>query len=234
MTKSEANSRPGSPRKGDDEFPKFGFWGALSPADQEGLRQLATVRNFADESMIINQDDEPRFVMVILRGCVKVIARDTTGYQAILALRDSGDIVGEMASIDGVPRSATVQAIGNVRALIVRSSDFRIYTRSHPDASDVLQRCISARLREADRHRTTATRPVAKRLAAVLLDLAERHGQPDGDGAIVIDLPLSQDDLAGLLSVSRRTVSRVMENWRRDEIVLTGRRSIVIKDPDRL
>jgi CRP-like cAMP-binding protein len=224
------NSRRGS----SGEFPKAGFWGALSPADQEGLKRLATIRNFADESMIINQDDEPRFVMVILRGCVKVIARDATGYQAILALRDPGDILGEMASLDGVPRSAAVQAIGNVRALMLRSSDFRTYTRGHPDASDVLQRCIAARLREADRHRTTATRPVAKRLAAVLLDLAERHGQADRGGGIVINLPLSQDDLAGLLSVSRRTVSRVMENWRRDEIVLTGRRSIVIKDPDRL
>lgn len=234
MTRYESGPRRGSPGKGDEDYPQAGFWGALSAADQEGLKQLATVRSFLDEAVIINQDDEPRIVLVILRGCVKVVARDTTGYQAVLALRDPGDLIGEMASIDGIPRSAAVLAIGDVRALVLRTTDFRTYMRTHPDACDVLQRCISARLREADRHRTTAARPVAKRLAAVLLDLAERHGRPDGDGAIVIDLPLSQDDLAGLLSVSRRTVSRVMENWRRNEIVLTGRRSIVIMDSDRL
>lgn len=234
MTKYEINSRPATPVNDDEESPQGGFWGALTTTDQRNLRQLATIRVFPDETVIINQDDEPRIVIVILRGCVKIVARDTTGYQAVLALRDAGDVVGEMASIDGVPRSAAVQAIGDVQALVLRSTDFRTYVRNHPDAADVLQRCMSARLREADRHRTTAARPVAARLAAVLLELAQRHGHLDGDGSIVIDLPLSQDDLAGLLSVSRRTVSRVMEGWRAGEIVLTGRRSIVIKKPDRL
>ncbi|BBH69913.1 Crp/Fnr family transcriptional regulator [Actinoplanes sp. OR16] len=234
MTKYEPDSQGGIAGKGEAGYPKAGFWAALSANDQDNLKKLATLRAFAAETMIIKQEDEPRIVLVLLHGCVKVIARDTTGYQAILALRGPGDVIGEMSSIDGVARSAAVQAIGDVRALVLRSSDFRTYMRAHPDASDVLQRCISARLREADWYRTTATRPVATRLATVLLDLAERHGYPDGNGRIVIDLPLSQDDLAGLLSVSRRTVSRVMETWRKNEIVLTGRRSIVITNVDRL
>ncbi len=50
-------------------------------------------------------------VMILLRGCVKIVSHKFNGYEAVLALRDPGDLIGELSSIDGLPRSANVQAV---------------------------------------------------------------------------------------------------------------------------
>jgi CRP/FNR family cyclic AMP-dependent transcriptional regulator len=212
----------------------FAFWGKLSSDDQENLESLGTIRSFASESEIIRQDDEARFVLIVRHGCVKVVARDSSGYQAVLALRYAGDVVGEMAILDGAPRSAGVFTVGEVTALVLRAGDFQDYLREHREVAKLLQACLAARLRESDQLRATATRPVPARLAGLLLRIAGREGRHAPDGSLVIALPLTQDDLAGLLSVSRRTVARAMQSWRNADLVLTARRSIVIKKAEKL
>ncbi|WP_034593320.1 Crp/Fnr family transcriptional regulator [Hamadaea tsunoensis] len=211
------------------------FWPSLSEKDRGELLALGQRRMFSVESVIIEQDAPPGLVFVILSGCVKVVALDKSGYQAILALRQAGDVVGEMASLDGGTRSASVLVLSEVRALTFRSEVFSTFIRAHREAAAVLQRCLAERLREADRHRAAAaTYSTTQRLARILIDLSRNHGSPQADGSVLIGLPLSQDDLAGLLSVSRRTVARIMEDWRSGDIVATGRLAIHIKDQGRL
>ena len=69
----------------------------------------------------------------------------------------------------------------------------------------------------------------AQRLARLLLDLAERHGRGDGE-QVIIALPLSQEELASLVSASRATVTRAFSSWRRRGVVQTGQHLVTITD----
>jgi CRP/FNR family transcriptional regulator, cyclic AMP receptor protein len=72
----------------------------------------------------------------------------------------------------------------------------------------------------------------AQRLAQLLLDLAEKYGEPAGPGqALVLTLPLSQDELASLVSTSRATVTRALHDWRQRGLIQTRTRRITITDP---
>ena len=177
-------------------------------------------------------NDTSSDVLLLRRGCVKVVCHIDDGHQVVIGIRDAGDLVGELAALDGEPRSASVYAISDVEALVVPSGRFYGFVRQHPDTAVALHTSLSARLREADRYRTAAaTEPVSRRLAALLLELGDRYGEPDGTGAVLIDLPLCQDELAGLLLTSRRTIGRALMKLRRNGVVLTGRREIVLRKP---
>jgi CRP/FNR family transcriptional regulator, cyclic AMP receptor protein len=211
---------------------KTPFWFALTDRHREELQRLGRLQTFQADAVILRQNDLSDHVLVVLQGCVKATAHGSTGYQAVLALRDPGDLVGEMASMDGCPRSATLRALTDVQVLVVSAKSFCSFLKSWPDAEAAMRRTMSARLREADRYRTSAgANTVPQRLALLLLDLGRRYGVPDGAGGTLIELPLSQHDLAGLILTSHRTLARVLERWRERGWVVTGRRSVLLKQP---
>lgn len=210
------------------------FWQGLSASSQEALRNVSREQHFAPEQFIFAQDDPPDKLFILMNGFVKVVTYGENGYQAVLGLRGPGDIVGDMAVIDESRRSAGVFTLDDVMALAIPTPSFLAILRQRNDVSVILQRCLNDRLRESDRYRAAGASSAGGRLAALLLDLALRHGSEVGDGHILISLPISQDDLAGMLSISRRTVARTIETLREQKIVVTGRKTILIKDVARL
>ncbi|GHF97401.1 Crp/Fnr family transcriptional regulator [Streptomyces thermodiastaticus] len=211
------------------------FWNLLDAPARTALRGAGRVTAYPAREHLLRQHDLTDHLIVIGDGCVKVTSVSAAGYQAVLALRGPGDLIGEQAWLDRGPRSATVTALTPVRALVIPADLFRAAARDHPVITGAVHRMLSARLRDADRHRTAAgADPLASRLAGLLLDLAAVHGRRHASGAVEIALPLSQDDIAGLVLGSRRTVSRVLEQWRADGWVSTGRTRLVLDNPDAL
>jgi CRP-like cAMP-binding protein len=180
------------------------------------------------------QGDPSDRVLIIWSGYAKVLSRDHTGHTVLLAFRGPGDVVGELAMVDGGQRSATVVAIEPGRALMIEASAFRGFLDRFAHASAVLQRVLVERLREADRQRLkSASMAVGQRLAMLLLELASRFGAVEGGGTR-IGLALSQEDLAACVGASRRAVAREIESWRDRGYVVTGRRSLLIQQPSAL
>ncbi|MER5884623.1 Crp/Fnr family transcriptional regulator [Streptomyces sp. NPDC001941] len=211
------------------------FWSLLDDGARQRLLAVGEAVAFAPKTDLVRQYELTDHLLVIRRGCVKVSRTSMAGYQAVLAIRDSGDLLGEQAGLDGGPRSATLTALTAVEALELPSRDFRAAAREAPVIALALQQVLSERLREADGHRSaTGSDAVEARLAALLLDLGEEHGVRGGDGSILIALPLSQDDLAGLVLSSRRTVTRILEQWRGRGWVATGRNRLTLTRPDEL
>ncbi|MFI2714188.1 Crp/Fnr family transcriptional regulator [Micromonospora sp. NPDC018662] len=205
------------------------FWHALAKEQRAGLRALGSLRRYPPEAVLVHERDESDFAIVLLHGCVKVTANTRQGYQAVLALRDGGDLVGELAGFDGGGRSATLTAMTPVEALVIPADRFRIFLRGFPQAAEIVQRTVTVRLREADRQRAAAgAESVPQRLAELLLDLGRRYGVPDDQGGLLVELPLSQADLAGLVLTSQRTLGRTLEHWRDQGLVVTRRRSLLI------
>ncbi|OJF10072.1 Crp/Fnr family transcriptional regulator [Couchioplanes caeruleus] len=214
--------------------PRPPFWRALTDGHRQELLQIGNVRHHPTDTVIVREGDETDFAIVLLDGCVKVSTHGNRGYQAILGLRSRGDLVGELAGVDGGRRSATLTALTVVEALTLPAGAFRRFLRAYPDAAEILQRTVSVRLREADRYRSAAgSETVPQRLAHLLLHLGASYGKRLGS-RVLIGLPLSQEDLAGLILTSQRTVGRVLERWRDERLVETGRRSIVLLSVDEL
>lgn len=211
------------------------FWEALEPAERAAVLR-AGVRVVSDpERQFLTQGEDSDHLIVLLHGWVKVIAQSHTGYRALLALRGPGELLGEQASVERGRRSASLVTAGQAELLHLPAARFHTLARSHPGIAAALEQTLSQRLREADLQRAGINEPVPARLAALLLDLVERCGTPEPDGTgCRISLALSQDDLAGLLLTSRRSVTRVLEQWRRAGWIVTGRQTLSVRSVDQL
>lgn len=211
------------------------FWHLLDAPARAELAAVAPRVHYPAGDSLLQQHELSDHLLVVERGCVKVLVESGAGYRAILAIRGDGDLLGEQAGLDGGSRSATLHALTDVIALHIPLSRFGPIKRDNPVVAQALQQVLSGRLREADQQRAaTGSGVVRTRLAALLLELAERYGDSAPTGEVKISLPLSQDDLAGLVLSSRRTVNRLLEEWRDAGWLRTGRRVIELNRPEEL
>ena len=194
--------------------PAIGFLGALDREQSMALRQLGVPRRFRKGHALFHQGGSSDRVVVLLSGRVKVATVTEDGKEIVLAFRGPGDLLGELAAIDGEPRSATVEAIEPVEALAIAAPDFRSYLIAHPEVGVLLLQMLSRRLRDADRIRVEyGAHDTVGRVAARLVELAERYGEPVAAG-LRIGLPLSQEELAGWTGASREAVSKALQTLR--------------------
>ena len=141
-------------------------------------------------------------------------ASAANGYEALLALRGPGDIVGESAALTGRPRSATVTALEPVRTVAVVREHFTDFLARSPAVSFALLGLTSDRTRAADRRRLEfASMSVRERFAALLLDLARTNGRRTEEG-VELSVPLSKQELAGSVGASREMVQRLLKELR--------------------
>jgi CRP-like cAMP-binding protein len=176
------------------------------------------------------EGDPATHVYVLVTGWVKILAVTSDGHERVLALRGHGDLIGEVAGDTTGHRTATVQAVDTVRALIVGHDRFTSFLDSHQGAAHAYRRTMIQRLSDTStmlrRHSVTSG---AQRLAALLLELAGRHGS-GVNGEIHVAMPLSQEELASLAGTSRATVTRAFQNWRKRGFIRTAYRDITITD----
>jgi CRP/FNR family cyclic AMP-dependent transcriptional regulator len=217
--------------------PQHGFWRELAEREREALRAICTRKGFERNSAIVAEDDAVDDIVIIWSGLAKVCSQGTSR-PVLLALRGPGDIVGEMASIGGGGRSATVIAIHEVVGLVTEAARFGEFLGKSQEASKALQKVLVSRLRESDSSRIGATATnVAQRLARsllVLLDFGQRYGVPADGRGDKIDLALTQEDLASFINASPRAVAREIERWKERDIVTAGRRWMIIQQPSAL
>jgi len=143
-------------------------------------------------------------------------------------------LLGELSAIDGGPRSATVTALEPVGLLAIASTEFERLLLDHPRIAFVLMRELTRRLRDADRKRIEfGAFDTTGRVAARLVELADRFGQQTDEG-LRIDLPLSQDELAGWTGSSREAVTKALRTLRAQGWIRTGRLRVIITDMDAL
>lgn len=164
---------------------------------------------------------------VLLAGRVRVIGANS-GRRTVIAVRQRGDILGELSLIDGRPRSAEVEAVTSVRALVLTPQQLTQVTERHPRLLRVLLDVVAGRLREADQRRMAFTTELRTRLVSILVEMAERDGRPSPDG---VAIPItSQTDLADLIGTSRESFGRALRELRDRGLVSTVRGVITVHD----
>ncbi len=154
-------------------------------------------------------------------GVLKLTMVSKSGTERILAFRGPGAIVGELAILDGLPRSMSAVAVRDtVLNFLSRTAFEGAFAAKHPDLCQSLLRLLTKRVRERDKAlAATSFLKVKGRIAQTLLELAEHFGQEVGPGQIVIRQQISQYDLAAMVGTSREYVVRTLSNWQRRKLV---------------
>jgi CRP/FNR family cyclic AMP-dependent transcriptional regulator len=210
------------------------FLAALQTDEAAELEAAGRRRRYGAGVALFHEGDDAGPVTVLLSGRAKVATVSAAGREAIVAVRGPGDLLGELSAIDGGPRSATVTTLEPVEALLLSGSAFAALLERRPRIALVILRMTATRLRYADAQQAQfATHDVVGRVARRLDELGERFGEAR-DGRIEIALPLSQEELAAWTGASREAVARALQLFRSLKIIETGRRRIVVLDPDAL
>ena len=161
------------------------------------------------------------------KGTLKVTVASSSGEERILAVLGPGSIVGEFSVMDGLPRSATVVAMGPANLLFLARADFQDSLRKNPSIYQFLVSTLVERLRQADEEAAAASFLTVKaRVARALLQLATHLGeQTTNADEMLVQTDLRQSDLAALAGVVRESVSRTLSEWRRSGTVAQPARS---------
>ena len=204
----------------------------LGAADRTALDAIGRRRAYRKGGFLLRDGERSDHVFVIRQGRVKAVATTRAGHELLLAVRGPGELVGELAALtaDGAPRSASIVALTPVEAQVVAGHEFLDYLERRPRALMQVVRLVMERLRDADRRRVEfGSQPTMGRVAGYLVEMAERDGRAV-PGGIAIATALSQEELAGYIVASRESVARALMTLRREGLISTGRRSIVVHD----
>jgi CRP/FNR family cyclic AMP-dependent transcriptional regulator len=220
---------------GPAEWPTRSLLGRLSPPARRELLDLGTEVRFDADAVLLRQGMNDRHVLLLLSGLTKVTAVVENGETSLLAVRAGGDTVGEMAAMDGsAPRSATVTTCGPLTARMLTDGVLRELLVRRPEVSMALTAVVADRLRWANRRRLEFRGyPVKTRLARALVELAASYETPRADG-VVIEIRLTQPELATLVGAAETTVHKVLRELREEDLVETRYRATVIRDLPRL
>jgi CRP/FNR family transcriptional regulator, cyclic AMP receptor protein len=204
----------------------------LPTREQEYLLQLGTRRAFRGNQVLLRHGDPSDHVFLLVTGWVRVSQESPGDQEILLALRGPGDVLGDLAALFGWPRTATIETLDRAEVVQLTSNQFVGSLHAHPEIAIAMVKQMGIRLREAESVRMDfATLDVGHRVTAYLLWLLEQHGRPNGDG-FVIDMPLSQQDIANRVGASLRAVARSLAVLRERQIVRTSRLQLVIVRPD--
>jgi CRP/FNR family transcriptional regulator, cyclic AMP receptor protein len=153
-------------------------------------------------------------------GLLKVSVIAPSGAERILAILGPGAIVGELAMIDGGPRSASATAIGSAKLVFISRLSFDAFTEAHPEVYRQITTLLTRRLRDIDESLAASSLlPLKGRVARALLSLADAFGKDVGSGRIVVQQKVSQSDLAAMAGIARENVSRILQEWTRGALV---------------
>ena len=192
------------------------------------------VEGYTTDEFIYFAGDPTRKLYVVAKGKVKLLRHAPTGQEVILDLLLPGDFFGSLPVLGETTHTDTAQAHTAGCVLSITGDDFQEILRQYPSVSLELLEIVSARLLEAREviHQLSAS-PVESRLATTLLKLASKLGK-EQDDVLLIQIPLSRQDLADMTGATVETISRLMSQFRKQNLIDSGRRWVAITDRDRL
>ncbi len=207
---------------------------AMQPTELDGILNFASERRVRRGQMIFQRGDSGSALMAVLHGRVRISSVSGDGKEVTLNVISPGEIFGEIALLDGQPRSADATAIEDTLLLVVERRHFLPFLRQNEDLFLRLLSVLCSRLRRTSMAlEEIALFDLPVRLARVLLKLAEDYGRP-GPGGTRIDLKLSQRDLSNLVAATRESVNKQLRAWREHKVVDLEDGFIVLRRPAEL
>lgn len=206
----------------------------LAQEDLTHLSGLLQQRRYSKGEVIFHQGDVGTALFIVRRGEVAIRLSSSEGKEVILALLGRGDAFGELALLDGEPRSTDAVARDETHLLSLHQEDFRRFLGERPQVAMGLLAVLSRMVRRVTQLvHDSAFLDARARLARVLLDLARSQGQPSSEGGVVIP-KLTQAELANLCGVTRESANKWLRFYTREGLLTSENGQITIVDLERL
>jgi CRP-like cAMP-binding protein len=178
----------------------------VSPDELTVLARQAGNRRLVRGDILFNEGEEPDALYVVLRGRVAIANKSFDGRESVVALMEPGDLFGEMGMLDGRPRSAEGRALEPSEVLVLEYGPVRTLLEQHPELLWGVVRMLADRLRGMDEALADSVfLDVTGRTAKRLLELA--------NGASEFLLPVTQEELAGMVGASRERVNKAIASF---------------------
>jgi len=195
----------------------------LSDAEIRSIAAHAVVRSVARNTVLLREGEPPVSLYVVRRGRVRVSVSGEDGRELVLTMLGPRELFGELALIDGEPRSATVMATDDSEIAVVSRADFTECLRKNPDIAIKLLKGLALRVRELnEKVKGFAMLDVQGRVEHLLQRLALER-----DGQLVTD-PITQQEIANMVGASREMVSRIINQMRSDGVIEINGRAITV------
>lgn len=196
----------------------------------EPIARQLSVRDHPENQAIMLQNDWGNAVYFVIDGWVKIRTSDMEGREITLTILGPGEVVGEMAALDEVPRSTDVLALTRTTVASLPAQHFLRFLETDPLAGIQLSRLMSRRLRQINRRLQLREASSTARVADILIFLAESRGKVNLTG---IELPnLPHRELSSLSGLARETVTRVLSKLVRDGVIERDNSRNIIRIPD--
>ena len=202
----------------------------LDDKEVHDLITIAKKRIFRSGEVIFHRDDPGQMLYIIKEGKVKICLISPDGQEISLVVFGKGEYFGEFALLDGLPRSANAIALEKVECYTLLRSDFHSVIKKNPKIAIQVMEVLCERLRKTDQKvEDLIVLDVYGRVAKKLLELAETHGLKQEDGSILINMRLTQQDLAAMVGASRESVNKVLGHYTNKQYITTDKHKITLR-----
>lgn len=209
---------------------RISLFADLGEEDVRSIAQLAALRRYRAKETVVRQQDPGGELFAILEGHAKVVTSDAEGRDTALDIMGPGEVFGEIALLDGAPRSATIITLSDCEMLTLRQEHFEAFLEEHPRAAINLLRTTVRRLRRlTQRAEDIAFLNVSARLARRIVRLADEHGRSETDGVRVL-IRLSQQEIGDLIGATRESANKHIRAWEQKGLVSQRSGFLVIHD----
>lgn len=208
-----------------DVFAEHAFFRGLAPRALDELVARSRIERCRRGKTIFRRGAPGTAMMAVLRGGVKICTVSQGGKEAVLNVIGPGQVFGEIAVLDGGPRTADAVALRDSDILVLDRRDLMPVVRANPDLAQRLLEVLCQRLRKtSEQLEDSFFLDIAGRLAKTLL----RPGSGAGGGQTT----LTQRELGEMIGTSRETINKQLHAWQREGIVRVKKGEIEIRRPD--
>jgi CRP/FNR family transcriptional regulator, cyclic AMP receptor protein len=198
----------------------------LPPATIQQIAALSIRRSYSHGAIVFSQGDPGDALYGVITGKIRISASSPDGKEMFLNIMEPGDTFGEIALLDGHPRTATASATAPADLIIIMRNDFLHLLQREAELVSHLLQLLCQRIRwTSGLAEETALLGVPARLAQRLLSLGALHGRETPNG---VQLTISQEDVARFLGLSRQVVNQYLQSWKASRWVDLGRGKITI------
>ena len=218
-----------------DSLRESPLFGQLSDAQREAIAGDMIERRYAPGDVIFYEGDPGQALYLLASGQVRIFVHGAEGSEtSVIVFGRSGEMFGELAVVDGLPRSATAVAMGQTTLYLLSRDNFRTHMQQCPQFALNFMQELTLRVRYNTRQMDSlASLTVPQRLARKLIELAHNYGRATEDG-VLIDMALSQTDLANLIGATRESANKSLRDFRRQHWISLRDGRFLIHDADAL
>jgi CRP/FNR family transcriptional regulator, nitrogen oxide reductase regulator len=203
----------------------------LGPRELGVILGQARELSFDEGSFLFYQDDPAERIFVLKSGRIKLTQLSDDGQQVLMRVMTSGMMFAAIGLVDGATYPVSAEAAAPSTVLYWSQDTLLALMQRFPQMALNALKVLAGHVREfQNRYRELATERVERRLARTVLRLASQTGRKTEEG-VLLDLPLTRQDLAEMSGTTLFTVSRIMSQWESQGLVLTGRERLVIRFP---